>query len=90
MKYIKAQNILPKEVIEIIQTYVDGECIYIPRKEGSQKGWGEKSGTRDSLSKRDRLIYSAYKDGASVSELSKTYFLSEQSIRRIISRQKQV
>lgn len=87
MKYIKAQNVLPEEVIELIQKYVDGEFIYIPRKNGEQKLWGEKSGARKSLKDRNTQIYGQYKDGVKVSELSKVYYLSEQSIRRIISQE---
>lgn len=33
MCYITAKEVLPKEVIELIQKYVDGEYIYTPRKE---------------------------------------------------------
>ena len=33
MSYIKAENVLPQELIEAIQQYVDGKLIYIPRKE---------------------------------------------------------
>ena len=32
MKYVKAIDVLPQEIIEIIQNYVDGEYLYIPRK----------------------------------------------------------
>ena len=32
MKYIKATDVLPVEILEIIQEYIDGEDIYIPRK----------------------------------------------------------
>ncbi len=88
MKYIKAQNVLPAEVIRIIQQYVDGEFIYVPRKEGRQKAWGEKSGARNSLSERNSRIYEEYASGIKVSELSQSYYLSEQSIRRIISKEK--
>lgn len=88
MKYIKAQNVLPEEVLELIQKYIDGEFIYIPRKDGKQKVWGENSGTRESLKKRNKQIYSEYNAGTSVLELSKVHYLSEQSIRRIISQEK--
>ncbi|HEX2946119.1 MAG TPA: CD3324 family protein [Clostridia bacterium] len=88
MKYVKAQNVLPVEVIRIIQQYVDGEFIYVPRKEGGQKAWGEKSGARDSLKERNYNIYEEYKGGIKVSELSRIYYLSEQSIRRILSQEK--
>ena len=33
MSYINAEEVLPKELIEMIQQYVNGESIYIPCKE---------------------------------------------------------
>ena len=33
MGYIRAEEILPAEIIELIQKYVDGANIYIPRKQ---------------------------------------------------------
>lgn len=57
MKYLKAQSVLPKEVIAIIQEFIDGEFVYIPRKEGKQRSWGEKSGAKDSLKERNCQIY---------------------------------
>ncbi len=33
MSYIRAENILPKELIEHIQQYVSGANLYIPCKE---------------------------------------------------------
>ena len=33
MSYIKAENVLPQELIETIQQYVDGKLIYIPCRE---------------------------------------------------------
>lgn len=88
MKYINAQNVLPEEVIKIIQEHIDGEFLYIPRKNGNQLSWGEKSGARESLNERNIIISSNYKAGASIPELSQKYFLSEQSIRRIVSQEK--
>ncbi|NJD01681.1 MAG: hypothetical protein FIA99_03565 [Ruminiclostridium sp.] len=88
MKYIKAQNVLPEEVIKLIQKYVDGEFVYIPRKNGKKKAWGEICGTKESLKERNNQIYSKYKDGARVEDLSKAFYLSEQSIRRIICQEK--
>lgn len=37
MSYKKAIHILPEELLELIQEYVDGECIYIPRKSNNKK-----------------------------------------------------
>ena len=33
MSYLKAEDILPKELIETIQQYVNGQTIYIPSVE---------------------------------------------------------
>lgn len=88
MKYIKAQKVLPDELIKVIQKYVDGDYLYIPRKDGEQKAWGEKSGTKSFLKSRNIEIYSKYRGGQSPAELAVEYFLSEQSIRRIISQVK--
>ncbi len=85
MKYIKAQNVLPEELIKQIQEYVDGDYLYIPRKDGEQKAWGEKSGTKRILKERNVDIYKKYCKGKSIIELSMEYYLTEQSIRRIIS-----
>ena len=40
MSYIKADEILPQELIRQIQEYVDGVYIYIPRKPGSRYRFG--------------------------------------------------
>ena len=90
MKYINAHNILPKYIIKVIQEYVDGEYLYIPRREEEQKRWGERSGSREALKRRNIEIYDKYIKGAKVMELSEEYYLSDKSIRRIISDQKKV
>lgn len=40
MSYRNAEHILPKELLEKVQEYADGECLYIPRKEDSKLNWG--------------------------------------------------
>lgn len=75
---------MPEEIIKIIQEYVDGEYIYIPRKDGNEKAWGEKNGTRSSLKERNVEIFMKYINNTSIKELAKIYYLSEHSIRRII------
>ncbi len=90
MKYTRAIDVLPNEIIEIIQEYIDGEDIYIPRKFENHKSWGEKSGIKNSLKIRNNEIYKKYIQGTSIYELTKEYFLSEKSIRRIINIEKQI
>ena len=90
MKYSNAYNILPADIVRIIQEYVDGEYLYIPRKEEEQKKWGENSGSRDTLKRRNAEIYLKYINGAAILDLAQEYYLSDKSIRRIISEQKKI
>lgn len=84
MKYKKAQNILPKDVLDLVQKYIDGDYIYIPKKDNSKKSWGEVSGIKAELETRNFEIYNKYLQGTSIKQLSTDYFLSESSIRRIL------
>lgn len=90
MKYSNAYNVLPEDVIKLIQEYVNGEYLYIPRKEEQQKKWGEKSGSRDALKKRNEEIYVKYINGSSVMDLTQEFYLSDKSIRRIVGEQKKL
>lgn len=90
MKYVKAQDVLPEELIELIQKYIDGNYLYIPRKDDNHKSWGENSGIKNILKIRNKEIYIKYYNGMSVDALSNEYYLSEKSIRRIISYEKKI
>lgn len=85
MSYIKAIDVLPEELLELIQNYIDGEYIYIPRKECNRKTWGETTESKREISIRNLEIYKKYKEGISVRALSEMYYLSPKSIQRIIS-----
>lgn len=84
MSYIKASDVLPEELISEIQKYIDGQMLYVPRKSMEHSSWGEKSGIRKKLEKRDKQILNGYVSGKTIPELSAEYFLSEKSIQRII------
>ena len=84
MSYVKAEDVLPKHLVEEIQRYVDGRLLYIPRKDENSLSWGEKSGTRERLAKRNQTIVERYNLGETVENLSAAYFLSEKRIRGIL------
>lgn len=84
MSYRRAEEILPMEIVELIQQYVDGESIYIPRKSGSRLEWGTKTKTRREIYLRDQRICMDHSAGQSVKELADKYYLSAKSIQRII------
>ncbi len=88
MGYIRAEEILPVEVIELIQQYVDGQNIYIPRKMKNRQEWGAGTEIKRELQARDQQIYSDHLSGMKVSELALRYYLSEKSIQRIIRNRK--
>ena len=84
MSYIKAEEILPEELIRQIQEYADGVYIYIPRKPGTRHTWGQETDYKAELKARNDRIRSEYAGGVSVTALSCKYHLSEKSIRRIL------
>lgn len=51
MSYIRAEEVLPKELIETIQQYVNGKAIYIPSI--SKKEWGSHTDTKQYLIQRN-------------------------------------
>ena len=86
MSYIRADEILPKELLEAIQQYVDGQLIYIPRKEKQE--WGSGTSAREFFRERNERIFQAWQKGISEDELSRRFSLSRKSIQRILRSQK--
>ena len=84
MSYIKAEEILPEELIRRIQEYADGVYIYIPRRPGNRQPWGQETTYKAELKLRNDRIRNDYAAGTSVTALSRKYHLSEKSIRRIL------
>ena len=88
MGYRRAEEFLPNEVIELIQQYVDGANIYIPRKQENRQQWGSKTSYRSELQRRNESIYQDHLSGMSIGKLADHYYLSEKSIQRIIRQEK--
>ena len=84
MSYVKAEDVLPKHLVEEIQNYVDGKLLYVPRKDENSLSWGEKSGTKERMAKRNQSIVSRYNAGETVESLSRECYLSEKRIRGIL------
>ena len=87
VSYIKAEEILPEELIRQIQKYADGVYIYIPRKPGTRHSWGQETDYKAELKARNDRIRSDFAAGLGVAVLSCKYHLSEKSIRRILQKQ---
>lgn len=89
MGYYKATDVLPPKILEILQDYIDGEYIYIPRKPENRKFWGQQTDCKKVFSERNIQIYKDYQNGMSLTQLADKYFLVEKSIQRIIRQEKQ-
>ena len=84
MSYINANDILPLELINEIQKYVQGVNLYIPKipKKKSDSSY------KYELYERNKEIYELFQSGKKVSELAKMYYLSDKSIYRILGQMK--
>ena len=85
--YRNAADVLPEALIHEIRRYVEGEAIYIPKADQRSR-WGENNGRKNEYEDRNRRIAEERRKGATAAELSERYFLSEDSIRKILKKQK--
>ena len=83
MKYVNAAEILPERLLRELQTYIDGDVLYVPRQT-SKKEWGTGSGSRSFYGERNREIRRLYREGHSMEALSEQYGLAHSTIRKII------
>lgn len=82
MSYVRAEEILPHEIIETIQQYVSGKSIYIPCRE--KKDWGSQIKTKQYYESRNDEIWQKHKSGVSIAGLAEEYYLFQKRIQRII------
>ncbi len=85
MGYINANDILPMELINEIQKYVQGINLYIPKILKKKKA---DTSYKHELYRRNKEIYDLFQAGNKVSELAKMYYLSDKSIYRILGQMK--
>ena len=83
MKYINAAEILPEKLLKELQTYIEGEILYIP-KASAKKQWGTTTGSRLFYLERNEEIQRYYKEGYSIDVLAKRYGLAYSTIKKII------
>lgn len=84
MKYINAKILLPDALVKELQSYIQGGYIYVPTEQPRQKRWGEVSGYRQELQRRNGQIIDEYRNGASMECLAEKYCLSVYAIRKIV------
>lgn len=83
MKYINAADILPEKLLRQLQTYIDGDVLYVP-KASKKMEWGTVNGSRLFYQERNREIQRLYKEGHSMEVLAKKYNLAHSTIKKII------
>lgn len=86
MKYINANDVLPKELLSAIQTYYQGGYLYIPKE--TDRRVTRHTDYKIELEKRNRYIYLKHLEGRTNGQIGNIYHLSESSIRRIIAKEK--
>ena len=86
MRYMKAADVLPPDLLKQIQTYIDGEYLYIPRRAETRSAWGAANGRKAETLARNLEIYRRYREGTPVARLAEEYFLTPKSVSKIIAR----
>ncbi|KGR91757.1 hypothetical protein CD30_04050 [Ureibacillus massiliensis 4400831 = CIP 108448 = CCUG 49529] len=84
MRYVNANDILPKHLLAELQQYVQGDLIYIPKQDENKVKWGVLSGERQRLENRNAEIRQLFKEGVSLERLSKEFALSVETIKKIV------
>lgn len=83
MNYENAGDLLPDHLLKEVKKYAAGKILYIPL-DREKKSWGEVSGYRHFLVKRNQLILNMFLHGVNIQELSSDFFLSEETIKKIV------
>ncbi len=84
MRYARARDILPADLLTKLQQYIDGAYLYIPRKEENKLAWGERTHSKRETAARNLAIFQEAEAGQEIAVLAETYFLTEKTIRRIL------
>lgn len=88
MGYKNAFDVLPRHLLRAIQEHIDGEQLYIPRKQENRKQWGEKTQSRQLLLARNREIAARRRAGCPVAILAEQYHLSAKAVYKVLSAMK--
>lgn len=89
MKYENGKDIFPERLLKQIQKYAAGKLVYIPSME-QKKDWGESTGYRNYLLKRNYDIRLKFRNGVTIEQLAEEYHLSYETIRKIVYSKKEV
>ena len=82
MGYRNAEKILPPALLQAVQQYAEGECLYVPRREKQSRRTSAESARQQA--ERNDAIRRCYRAGWSVRRLAEEYYLSPQSSYKIL------
>lgn len=83
MSYKNAAEVLPPHLLEEVQKHIDGGLIYIP-KTSSRVSWGQLTGSKEAIRKRNKDIIKLFQNGTSINAISEEYYLSQETVRKIV------
>ena len=84
MRYLKAEDVLPAELLVQVQRYADGVYLYIPRRADHRQRWGNSTRYREELEKRNESIRLLHREGLDAQELAERFHLSVKTIQRVL------
>jgi DNA-binding NarL/FixJ family response regulator len=84
MKYIKATEALPAELVDEIRKYAEGCVIYISNAPGTHRRWGETTETRAAVESRNVRMLSDRLSGLSILKIAEKYHLAESTVKKIV------
>ena len=86
MRYMKAADVLPPDLLAQVPADIQVGCLYTPRPRPRRNPWGAAHGRKAETLARNQEIYRRYREGTSVDQLAEAYFLAPKSIWKIIAR----
>ena len=84
MRYLKAEDVLPTQLLAEVQKYADGVYLYIPRRADHRQNWGNSTRYREELEQRNESIRTQHRAGMTPRELAERFHLSVKTIQRIL------
>jgi Mor family transcriptional regulator len=84
LTYKNAKEFLPEHLLAELQKYAGGQVIYVPVGRNNRTEWGAKNGSKSMYAQRNERIKHLKERGFSISEIADAYYLSPESIRKIV------
>ena len=82
MRYMKAADVLPPDLLAQVQAYIDGEYLYDPPAGDQPQTLGRGQWPQGGDLARNQEIYRRYREGTSVDQLAEAYFWRRRAFGR--------